>query len=124
MVWATGLRRWPSAPLDRHCGDGAPVRRRHQPDPDAGLGVGALEIMDQLGQILDRIDVVVRRRRDQADAGGRMADFGDHGVDLVAGQLAAFAGLGTLGHLDLHDLGGTQVGRGHAEAAGGHLLDR
>jgi hypothetical protein len=42
----------------------------------------------------------MRRRRDQADAGRRMAHAGD-GVDLVAGQLAAFAGLGALRHLDL-----------------------
>ena len=30
-----------------------------------------------------------------------MADAGDFLVDLVAGQLAPFAGLGPLGHLDL-----------------------
>ena len=45
-------------------------------------------------------------------------------VDLVAGQLAAFAGLGALRHLDLHHVGIDEIFRGDAEAAGGDLLDR
>ena len=32
----------------------------------AGLRVGVLEVVDQLGEVLDRVDVVVRRRADQA----------------------------------------------------------
>jgi hypothetical protein len=64
--------------------------------------VDVLQVVDQLRQILDRIDVMVRRRRDQADARRRVAHLGDDRVDLVAGQLAAFAGLGALRHLDLH----------------------
>src|SRR6202035_3056611 len=60
----------------------------------------------------------------QADAGHRVADRADVGVDLVAGQLAALAGLGTLGHLDLQLVGVDEVVDRHAEAAGGHLLDR
>ena len=44
-------------------------------------------------------------------------------VDLVAGQLAALAGLGALRHLDLHHVGVDEILRGHAEAARGHLLD-
>ena len=82
---------------------------RDRADPDlghqlhryVGLRVGVLQIVDQLRQILDRIDVVVRRRRDQPDPGGRIAHPGDRLVDLAAGQLAAFAGLGALRHLDL-----------------------
>jgi hypothetical protein len=45
-------------------------------------------------------------------------------VDLVAGQLAAFAGLGALRHLDLDVVGIDQVFGGHAKAARGDLLDR
>ena len=45
-------------------------------------------------------------------------------VDLVAGQLAALAGLGALRHLDLDVVGVDQVFGGHAEAARGDLLDR
>ena len=106
--------------------------RRDRADADLGdeldrhqrLRVDVLEIEDELLQVLDRIDVVVRRRRDQADALRRMAHLGDHRVDLVAGQLAAFAGLGALRHLDLHHVGVDEIFRRHAEPARRDLLDR
>ena len=91
---------------------------------DAGAGVGVLQVVDQLGEILDRVDVVVRRRADQAHARRGVPGLGHPRVDLVAGQLAALAGLGTLGHLDLDVVGVREVLRGHAEAAAGDLLDR
>ena len=86
--------------------------------------VGVLEVVDQLRQVLDRVDVVVRRRADQADARRGVAGLGDPRVDLVAGQLAALAGLGALRHLDLDVVGVGEVLRGDAEAAGRDLLDR
>ena len=46
-----------------------------------------------------------------------------HGYDLVAGQLAAFAGLGALRHLDLQLVGVDEVLAGHAEARRRDLLD-
>ena len=66
---------------------------------------------------------MVRRRRDEADARRRVAHLGDHRVDLVAGQLAAFAGLRALRHLDLDHVGVDEVLRRHAEATRRHLLD-
>ncbi len=104
-------------------GDRADPDLGDQLDADARPGVHVLEIVDELGQILDRVDVVVRRRRDQPHAGHGVADLGDVLVDLVARELPALAGLGALGHLDLQLVGVDQVLRGHAEAARGHLLD-
>ncbi len=104
-------------------GDGADADLGHELDADARVMVGVLQVVDQLGQVLDRVDVMVRRRRDQADARGGVADLGDPGIDLLPGQLAAFAGLGALGHLDLELLGVDQVMAGDAEPAGGDLLD-
>ena len=95
----------------------------HQLDADARVAVGVFQIVDQLRQIFDRIDIVMRRRRDQTHARRAVANAGDFLVDLVAGQLAAFARLGALGHFDLQFLGADQVFAGHAEAAAGHLLD-
>jgi hypothetical protein len=95
----------------------------HQLDRDVGRRVDVLQVVDQLRQILDRVDVVVRRRRDQANARGRVAHLGDRRVDLVAGQLTAFAGLCALRHLDLDHVGVDQIFGGHAEAARGDLLD-
>ena len=104
-------------------GDGAHARLAHKLDADARGGIGTLEIENQLGEVLDGVDVVVGRGRDESDAGGRAAHLGDPGVDLLAGQMAALAGFGALGHLDL-DLGrARQVAARHAEAPARHLLD-
>ena len=85
--------------------------------------VDVLQVVDQLGQVLDGVDVVVRRRRDQPDAGRRVAGLRDPRPHLVAGQLAALAGLGALGHLDLQVVGVHQVLGGDAEPSAGDLLD-
>jgi hypothetical protein len=95
----------------------------HQLDRDARRGIDVLQVVDQLRQIFDGVDVVVRRRRDQAHAGNGVAHARDDLVHLVAGQLAALAGLGALRHLDLQLVGVDQVIGGDAEAAAGHLLD-
>jgi hypothetical protein len=105
--------------------------RRHR--ADAGLGheldrhqrarIDLLQIEDQLREILDRVDVVVRRRRNQSDARAREAQARDHLVDLVPRQLAALAGLRALRDLDLQHLGIDQVFRRDAEAPRGDLLD-
>src|SRR5437870_6810236 len=49
----------------------------------------------------DRVNVVMRRRRNERNAGDRMTQPGNEIGDLVAGQLAAFARLRALGDLDL-----------------------
>ena len=79
--------------------------------------------MDELREVLDRVDVVMRRRRDEADAGDGVPEFGDVFGHLVAGKLAAFARLGALGHLDLDLVRAREVLGRHAEARRGHLLD-
>ena len=131
-----GQRRSAGAALeagDRHMvGLALGDARRHRADADlgdqlhrnVGLRVDVLEIENELLEVLDRIDVVMGRGRDQADALRRMTHLGDHRVDLVAGQLAAFAGLGALRHLDLHHVGVDQVLRGDAEPPRRDLLDR
>ena len=101
---------------DTHFGDELDVHARRR--------VGVLEVVDELLEVLDRVDVVVRRRADQPDARRRVPRLGDPRVHLVAGQLAALAGLGALGHLDLQVVGVRQVLRRHPEAPRRHLLDR
>ena len=65
-------------------GDGADPDLGDELHRDARIGVGAAEVVDQLLEILDRVDVVVRRRRDQPDARRRQPDARDVAVDLVA----------------------------------------
>ena len=96
----------------------------HQLHADAGVMVRVLEVVDQLGEVLDRVDVVVRRRADQAHPRGGVAGAGDPRVDLGTGELATLARLRPLGHLDLQLAGVDQVLARHPEAAAGDLLDR
>ncbi len=95
--------------------------------PDAGLGdelhrdggvrVDAPQVEDQLREVLDRVDVVVRRRRDQRHSRLRVPETGDLLGHLVAGQLPALARLRALRDLDLELLGDGGVRRRDAEAA-------
>ena len=104
-------------------GYGADAELGDQLDADRGARIDALEVVDELRQIFDGVDVVVRRRADELHAGLRVAQARDQLRDFVAGKLAAFAGLRALGDLDLELFGVHQVFGGDAEAAGGHLLD-
>jgi IS5 family transposase len=81
----------------------------HELHADPRARVAAAQVVDQLLEVLDRVDVVVRRRRDQADARRREADRADVLSTLWPGQLAALAGLGALGHLDLQLVGVDEV---------------
>ena len=104
-------------------GDGADPDLGHQLDADVAVRRHVLQVVDQLRQVLDRIDVVVRRRADEAHARHAVAQASDVVADLATRQLAALAGLGALRHLDLDLVGAGQVFGRDAEAARGHLLD-
>ena len=65
-------------------GDRADADFGDELDADARMAIGVLQIVNQLGQIFDRIDVVVRRRRDQADACRRMSRLRDPRIHLGA----------------------------------------
>mmetsp|Transcript_62362 Transcript_62362/g.174233 ORF Transcript_62362/g.174233 Transcript_62362/m.174233 type:complete len:1082 (+) Transcript_62362:2016-5261(+) len=108
----------------RHAGgDDADADLAHELHADGSLGVRVLEVEDELREVLDGVDVMVRRRRDEADALGGAARRGDVAGDLGARQLAALAGLGALRHLDLQLLRVGEVLHRHAEAARGDLLN-
>ena len=66
---------------------------------------------------------MVGRRRNQGDTRRGMAGLGNPRIDLFTGQMAALAGLCTLGHFNLQFLGADEIFRRHAEAARSHLLD-
>ena len=108
----------------RHAGrDRAHPRLADQLHADLGARVDLLEVVDQLRQILDRVDVVVRRRRDQRHAGRRVPQLRDQLRHLDPRQLPALAGLRTLGDLDLQLLAVVEIVRRHPEPPARHLLD-
>src|SRR5207253_5107364 len=104
-------------------GDRAHAHLGDQLHADARAVVRVLQVVDQLRQVLDRVDVVVRRRGDEPHARRRVTYLGDVLIDLVAGELPALAGPRTLRHLHLQLVACDEVGAGHAEAARGDLLD-
>src|SRR5262249_38968388 len=83
-----------------------------------------LQIVDELLDVFDGVDVVVRRRTDEPDTGRRMARARDPRVDLVARQLTTLAPLCALRHLDLEVSRVDEGLGGPDEATGGPLLDR
>ena len=106
--------------------------RRNRADPGTGdqlhahgrIRVDLLQIINELRQILDRINIMMGRRRDQHHAGCGMAQLRDQFRHLEARQLPAFAGFRTLRDLDLDLLAVIEIFRGDAKPPGGDLLDR
>ncbi len=104
-------------------GNRAHADLRDELDGNLRLGVGAPQVVDELGEVLDGVDVVVRRGADERHARRRVAQAGDLLGDLVPGKLPALAGLGALGHLYLKLAGVGEVKGRNAEPAAGDLLD-
>ena len=86
-------------------GDRAYPALRNQLDADRRARIHPLQVEDQLGQIFNGVNVMMRRRADERDPGLRMTQAGDQLGHLVAGELATFARLRSLGDLDLNLLG-------------------
>src|SRR6266851_6220463 len=103
-------------------GDGPHTRLRDELHADACAWIDGLEVVNELREVLDRVDVVVRRRRDELLAGLRVAQPRDEAGHLQAGQLAALARLGALSDLDLELVRALKVARRDAESRGGYLL--
>jgi hypothetical protein len=87
-------------------------------------GVGALEIVDQLLEILNGVNVVVGRRTDETDTRRGVTGLSNGARDLVARKLTTLTRLSTLSHLDLELVGIGKVVGGNTETSGSDLLDR
>src|SRR5699024_7216540 len=71
-------------------------------DVDASIWIRALEIVDELREVLNGVDVMVRWWGNQPHTRGGNTHFGNPRIDLIRWQLAALTRLGALGHLDLN----------------------
>jgi hypothetical protein len=96
-------------------GLGHPGRHRahsnlgHQFDRDRCARIAVFKVVNQLRQVFNRINIVMRRRRNQPDTGYRKTQARDVVGDLVARQLTALTRLGTLRHFDLNLISADQV---------------
>ena len=114
-----------------HIGVRLDYPRGNGPDPclsyklhrNLGARIGLLQVVDELGQILDAVDVVVGWWRDEGNPGDRVTDLCDLYGDLMSGKLAPLARFRSLGHLDLQLNGRCQILGRHSEARRCHLFD-
>ena len=83
------------------CRDRTHTRRGYKLDCNPRFGVDLFKVKDKLCQILDRIDIMMRRRRDQRHPRHRISEFCDQRADLRSRQLAALTRFCTLRHFDL-----------------------
>src|SRR6202171_1279125 len=111
------------ASLSNARGDDAHARAGDEFNANASARIRSTQIVDQLGEIFDAVNVVVWRRRNERRARSCVPDACDVFRDFARGQLAAFAGLGSLRDFDFELLGVNEVVRGNAATAGGYLLN-
>ena len=81
-------------------GDDAHAGARDQFDSDAGVRIHRPQVVDQLFQVFNAVDVMMRRGRNQHRIRHRMPQARDVRRHLACGKLAAFAGLRALRDLD------------------------
>src|ERR1700740_3536973 len=64
--------------------DSANARLRHQLNANLGPRIDLFEVANQLGQILNGVDVMVRRRRNQSDARRALSQPRNYLADFVS----------------------------------------
>ena len=94
-----------------------------QLDADARIRVRVFQIVNELRQIFNRINIMVWRRRNQADTRHRETQLRDVFRHFVARQLTAFSGFRALRHLDLDLIGTREIFGGDTEATRRDLLN-
>ena len=80
--------------------------------------------MDQLREILDRVDIMMRRRRDKTYTRSTVTCLCDPRINLSSRELSTFTRLRALCHLDLDLSCVNEVIGGNTETSGSDLLDR
>src|SRR5260370_4367145 len=90
---------------------------------DARARIHGAQVMDQLRQVFDAVNVVMRRRRNQRRARGGVPDSRDVFADFLRGQLAALTGFRALRHFDFELFGVDEVIGGDSKTPRGDLLD-
>lgn len=104
-------------------GDDANTHLRDELHRNASARIGAFKVIDELLQILDGVDVVVRGRRDETHASSGMPGACDGERNLMARKFTALSRFRALSHLDLQLVGIGKVVGGDTESTRGDLLD-
>src|SRR5437762_6827145 len=117
--------------------DGDDVRARfghaRGNDADAGAGnefyadararIHGAQVVDQLREVFDAVNIVMRRRRNQRGARRGVPDARDVFGDFLGGQLSTLTRLRALRHLDFEFFGVDEIIRRDSKTSRGDLLD-
>ena len=82
-----------------------------------------LAVINELCKVLDGIDIMMWRWRDQTDSRCRMTGLGNPWIYLSSRQMSAFSWFCSLCHLDLDFLCTYQISGSYTESSGSDLLD-
>ena len=104
-------------------GDDSNPGARDQFHADSRVRIDRAQIVDQLREIFDAVDVMVRRRRDQAHVRHSVPESRDIYRHLARRKLTALPRLRSLSDLDFQFIRVDQILRGYAKSRGSHLLD-
>ena len=96
---------------------------RNQLDPDRRLRIHALKVVDQLRQILNGIDIVVRRWRNQLHSRLSVPQSRNQLRNFMPRQLPTLTRLRSLRYLDFNLFRVNQVLSRDPKTAARHLLD-
>ena len=94
----------------------------HQFHRNSCIRINILQIEDELFQILDRIDIVMRRRWNQRNTWYWVTGLSNNLVNLISWQLSTFTRLCTLSNLNLYLLGINKIFCSNTEATTCHLF--
>ena len=97
---------------------------RYQFYRDTCLRVCIFQVVDQLCQILDGVNIMMRRRRDQAHTWCGQTGLCDPRIDFSTRQMSTLSWFCTLSHLDLNLLCTYQISGSNTKTSTCHLLDR
>ena len=86
-----------------HCDSAHPAGNRYL-HRDPGRRVGGFQFGDNLGQVLNGIDIMVVGGRNKSGAGLAMPGAGHHPGHLAARQVTALPRFGALADLDLQEI--------------------
>ena len=87
------------------CSNGADAGFTGQLHGNIGVNVGIFEIVDELREVFNGVNIVMRWWRDQRHARCCIAQLGNVRPDFLAWQMPAFTRLGPLRHFDLDFFG-------------------
>ena len=96
---------------------------RHELHGNTGLRVGVVQVVNELSQVFDGVNIVMRRRRNERNIRDGVTHTGHKFVHLAGRELTAFTGLCALSHLNLQILGMTEIVDRDTETARCNLAD-